>query len=144
MSLKQVSLAIMLAASCSWALGCSSSSPTSSSGFQLAITISVANTAKALTIQQAQLLVDGATAVVNSPTTPAATAALNVTGQATPGAHTLAVAIIMQTSTPNSYTVTTPTIQVYDLNAKLLKTIQLPTQTAVLETGHVIQYSFSL
>jgi len=143
MSLKQASLAIMLAASC--ALGCSSSSPTSSSGFELSIVVGVANTAKAPTIQQVQLLVDGITAVVNSPSPPAATAALNVMGQATPGQHTLAVLIVMQTSSPNSYTVTTPTIQVLDLNnGKLIKTIQLPTETAVLATGNTIQYIFSL
>lgn len=143
MSLRQASLAIMLAASC--ALGCSRSSPTSSSGFELSIIVGVANTAKAPTIQQAQLLVDGITAVVNSPSPPAATVALNVMGQATPGQHTLAVLIVMQTSTPNSYTVAMPTIQVLDLNSgKLLKTIQLPTQTAVLATNGTISYSFSL
>jgi hypothetical protein len=143
MSFKQASLAIMLAASC--ALGCGSgSSPTTTSGFQLAINIGVANTSMAPTIQQAQLLVDGATAVVDQPTAPAASVTLNVTGTATAGPHTVAVLIVMQTSSPNSYTVTTPSIQVFDLNAKLLKTIQLPTQTAVLATGQTISYSFSL
>lgn len=143
MRFKQASLLIMLAAL--WALGCSgSNSPTASSGFQLAITIGVANTSMAATIKGAQLLVDGATAIVFTPAAPAATAALNVTGDAGAGPHTLAVLIVDQTSTPNSYTVTTPSIQVFDLNSKLLKTIQLPTQTATLATGGTISYSFSL
>ena len=142
MSLKQASLAVMLAASS--VLGCSNGSPTSSSGFQLAINVPVANTAMASTIQQAQLLVDGATAGINSPTAPAASVVLNVTGTATAGSHTLAFLIVMQTSTPNNYTVTAPTIQVFDLNAKPLKTITLPTQSATLATGGMISYSFSL
>jgi hypothetical protein len=143
MNLKQASLAIMLVASC--ALGCTrSNSPTASGDFQLAINVTLANTAKAATIQQAQLLVDGATVVISSPTAPAASVVLNVTGTATPGPHTLAILIVAQTSTPTSYTVTTPTIQVFDLNAKLLKTITLPTTTATLATGGTISYSFSL
>jgi len=143
MRLKQASLAVMLAGM--WALGCSSSnSPTSSSGFQLIITASLANTANAATITEAQLLVDGATAVVFSQSTPAASANLTVTGSAGSGAHTLQFVISAQTSSPNSYTTAMPAVQVFNQNGSLLKTILLPTETAVLATGGTINYSFSL
>jgi hypothetical protein len=143
MRLKQALVAVMLAGT--WALGCSNSnSPTSGSAFMLVITIGVADTGMAATITGAQLLADGGTAVIFSQTTPATTATLNTSGQAGPGPHTLQVVITAQTSSPTSYTVMTPSIQVLDLNRTLLKTIMLPTQTAVLATGGSISYSFSL
>ncbi len=143
MSLKQASLAVLLAGM--WALGCSgSNSPTSSGAFMLVLNVSVANTAMAATITDAQLVVDGATAVLFSVAVPAASAALNTSGQAGTGPHTMAVVISGQTASPTSYTVATATIQVFDLNRTLLKTIMLPTQTAVLATGGSINYSFSL
>src|SRR5260370_25862067 len=112
MRLKQASVAVMLAGM--WALGCSYRSPTSSGAFMLVLNVSVANTAKAATITDAQLVVDGATAVVFSVTVPAASAALNTSGQAGTGPHTIAVVITGQTTSPNSYTVATPSIQVFD------------------------------
>lgn len=143
MTLKQASLAVMLAGV--WALGCSgSSSPTSSSGFQLVLNVSVANTALAATITDAQLLVDGSTASISSPAAPEALANLGTSGQAGSGPHILQILIDGQTSSPNSYTVPPPTIQVFDQAGTLLKTIQLPAQTAVLATGGSISYSFSL
>jgi hypothetical protein len=143
MRLKKAVVAVMLVGT--WALGCSNSnSPTSGSAFALVITIGVANTAMAATITGAQLVADGATNVIFSQTTPATSTTLNTSGQAGPGPHTLQVVITAQTSTPNSYTVMTPSIQVFDLNRTLLKTIMLPTQTAVLATGGSISYSFSL
>jgi hypothetical protein len=143
MRLKKALVAVMLAGM--WAVGCSKyNSPTSGSAFMLVINIGVANTAMAATITGAQLLADGGTAVIFSQTAPAASATLNTSGQAGPGPHTLQVVITAQTSTPTSYTVTTPSIQVFDLNRTLLKTIMLPTQTAVLATGGSIDYSFSL
>ena len=110
----------------------------------LVINIGVANTAMTPTITGAQLVADGATAVLFSQTTPAASATLNTSGQAGPGPHTLVVVITSQTSSPTSYTVMTPSIQVLDLNRTLLKTIMLPTQTAVLATGGSISYTFTL
>lgn len=143
MRLKQALVAVTLAGM--WALGCSNSnSPTSGSAFMLVLNVSLANTAKAATITDAQLVVDGATAVIFASTTPAASATLNTSGQAGTGPHSVVVVITGQTSTPNSYTVAMPTIQVFDLNRTLLKTIMLPTQTAVLATGGMISYSFSL
>src|ERR1700680_4182715 len=143
MRLKQALVAVMLAGT--WALGCSNSnSPTSGSAFMLVINIGVANTAMTPTITGAQLVADGATAVLSSQTTPAASATLNTSGQAGPGPHTLVVVITSQTSSPTSYTVMTPSIQVLDLNRTLLKTIMLPTQTAVLATGGSISYTFTL
>ena len=143
MSLKQASVAVMLAGM--WALGCSNSnSPTSGSAFMVVLNASVANTAMASTITQAQLVVDGGTAVIFSPPAPAATGALSTSGQAGTGPHTMAVAITGQTTSPNSYTVSMATGQVFDLNRTLLKTIMLPTQSAVLATGGSISYSFSL
>jgi hypothetical protein len=141
MSLKQASLAVMLAGM--WALGCSGS-PTSSSGFQLVLTVSMANTAKAATITEADLIIDSAPAALAVASTPAAVVSLNATGQAGSGSHTMQIVIASQTSSPNSYTVTTPTIQVFDQGGSLRKTIQLPTQTAVLATGGSISYNFSL
>ena len=142
MSLKQAWLAVMLAGM--WVLGCSGSSPTSSGAFMLVLNAGVANTAMAATITEAQLVVDGATAVVFLPAAPAASTTFSTSGQAGTGPHTMAVVITGQTTTPNSYTVATPSIQVFDLNRTLLKTIMLPTQTAVLATGGSISYSFSL
>jgi hypothetical protein len=143
MRLKQALVAVMLAGM--WALGCSNSnSPTSGNAFMLVLSVGVANTAKAATLTDAQLVVDGATAVIFASTTPAASTTFNTSGQAGTGPHTLAVVITGQTSTPNSYTVATPTIQVFNLNRTLLKTIMLPTQTAVLATGGTISYDFSL
>lgn len=143
MSLKQASVAVMLAGM--WALGCSNSnSPTSGSAFMVVISAPVANTAMAATITEAQLIVDGGTASIIAPSPPAATGTLGTSGQAGSGPHTMSVAITGQTTSPNSYTVSMATVQVFDLNRTLLKTITLPTQTAVLATGGSISYSFSL
>ncbi len=143
MSLKQASVAVMLAGM--WALGCSnSSSPTSGDAFMLVLNATITNTAGASTINEAQLIVDGASAVIFAPTPAAATGVLTTSGQAGTGPHTMAVLISDQTSTPNSYTVSMATVQVFDLNRTLLKTITLANQTAVLATGGSISYSFSL
>ncbi|HEY6323212.1 MAG TPA: hypothetical protein VJA16_16840 [Thermoanaerobaculia bacterium] len=144
MRLKQALVAVMLAGT--WALGCSNSnSPTSANAFTLAVNVSLANTANAATITGAQLIVDGATAVIFSQAAPAASAALGTTGQAGAGPHTLQVLLVSQTtSSPTSYTVANATIQVFDLNQTLLKTITLPTQTAALVNGGSINYNFSL
>jgi hypothetical protein len=142
MSLKKALLAMTLAGL--WALGCHGGSPTSSSGFQLVINVFMANSALTPTIFEAQLLVDGATAVDASGPTPSARVNLSTSGTAGSGSHTMQALIVSQTSTPNSYTVSTPSIQVFDASGNLIKTIQLPTQTAVLATGATINYSFSL
>ncbi len=141
MNFKQAAIAVALLGSL--ALGCGSS-PTSSSGFQIMITAGLANSKLAPTILEAQLLVDGATAVDQSPATAAALVSLLTQGSIGSGGHTMQIAILNQTSSPNSYTVTTPSIQVFDINGNFLKTIQLPTQTATLATGGTINYSFSL
>jgi hypothetical protein len=144
MKLKQAVVAVMLAGL--WALGCSNSnSPTSANGFTLAVNVNMTNTANAATITDAQLIVDGATAVIFSQATPAATANLGTTGQAGAGPHSLQVLLVNQTTTsPTSYTVANATIQVFDLNRTLLKTITLPTTTAALVNGGSISYTFSL
>jgi hypothetical protein len=144
MSVKQASVAVMLAGM--WALGCSNSnSPTSGSAFMVVLNVTFANTAMASTITQAQLVVDGGTAAIFAPSAPAATTgALSTSGQAGTGPHTMAVVINSQTTSPNSYTTSLATVQVFDLNRTLLKTITLPNQTAVLATGDSISYSFSL
>ena len=143
MRLKQALVAVMLAGMS--ALGCSNSnSPTSGSAFMLVINIGVADTGMVATITGAQLLADGGTQVIFSQSTPATTATLNTSGQAGPGPHTLQVLITAQTSSPTSYTVTTPSIQVFDLNRTLLKTITLPTETANLVNGGTISYTFTL
>jgi hypothetical protein len=144
MSLKQASIAVMLAGM--WALGgCSNSnSPTSGSAFMLVISATVTNTAMASTITEAQLIVDSGTASIAAPPLPASTETLGTSGQAGPGPHTMAVSITGQTTSPTSYTVSLATVQVFDLNRTLLKTITLPNQTAVLATGGSISYSFSL
>ena len=144
MSLKQASVAVMLAGL--WAVGgCSNSnSPTSGSAFMVVITATITNTANAATITEAQLIVDGGTASIIDPSPAAATGVLGTSGQAGSGPHTMAVAITGQTTSPSSYTVSLASVQVFDLNRTLLKTIMLPNQTATLGTGSSIGYSFSL
>jgi hypothetical protein len=144
MRLKQALVAVMLAGLC--ALGCSNSnSPTASNSFTLAINVNLNNTANAATITDAQLVVDGATAVIFSQATPVASAPLGTTGQAGGGAHSMQVLLVGQTtSTPTSYTVANATVMVFDLNRTLLKTITLPTETANLVNGGSISYTFSL
>jgi len=144
MRLKQALVAVMLAGM--WALGCSNSnSPTASNSFTLAINVNLNNTANAATITDAQMVVDGATAVIFSQSTPVASAPLGTTGQAGGGPHSLQVLLVGQTtSTPTSYTVAGATIMVFDLNRTLLKTITLPTETANLVNGGSISYTFTL
>ena len=144
MKLRQASLAALLAGSL--ALGChGGSGPTSSSGFQIVILATLANTAQAPTIVEAQLLFDGV--VVEDPgteVTPVASLFFDPTGFTTSGPHTFALQIVSQTTSPNSYTVPPPIIRVFDVAGTLLKTIQLNAQTATLATGGTISYSFSL
>jgi|ERR1700688_3123320 len=144
MKLRQASLAALLAGCL--ALGCGGGgSPTSSSGFQIVIIATLANTAQAPTIVEAQLLFDGV--VVEDPGTesiPAASVLFTPTGFATSGPHTFQLQIVSQTTSPNSYTVPAPIIRVFDVAGTLLKTIQLNTETASLATGGTINYSFSL
>jgi hypothetical protein len=140
MTLKKAFLALPVAALC--ALGCSS--PTSSNGFQLSITATVSNAAMQATILDTQLLIDGATTEDVTVLTALPSVPLSVTGSAGSGGHTLAVLIAKQTTSPNSYTVTAPIVQVFDSNGKFLRNIQLTTQTATLATGQTISYSFSL
>src|ERR1700726_3615500 len=109
MKLRQASAAALLAGLL--ALGCSggSNSPTSSSGFQIVILATLANTAQAPTIVEAQLLFDGV--VVEDPgteVTPIASLFFDPTGFTNSGPHTFALQIVSQTSSPNSYTVATP------------------------------------
>ena len=145
MKLRQASLAALLAGLL--AVGChgGGSSPTSSSGFQIVIFATLTNTAQAPTIVEARLLFDGAE--VEDPGTesnPVASLLFTPTGFATTGPHTFGLQIVAQTTSPNSYTVATPIIRVFDDAGTLLKTIQLNTQTASLPTGGTISYSFSL
>ena len=145
MKLRLASAAALLAGLL--ALGCSGggNSPTSSSGFQIVILAALTNTAQAPTIFEARLLFDGAE--VEDPgmeANPVATVAFTPTGFATTGPHTFALQIVTQTTSPNSYTVSSPVIRVFDVAGTLLKTIQLSSQTASLATGGTITYSFSL
>jgi len=145
MRLKQALVAVMLAGM--WALGCSNSnSPTAAGAFTVAISVNLADTAASTpTILGAQLIVDGATAVIFSQPAPVASAPLGTTGQAGAGPHTMQILLTSQsTSSPTSYTVANATIQIFDLNQTLLKTITLPTQTANLVNGGTINYSFTL
>jgi len=147
MKLKRTAVLMILALAGMCALGCGGGggSPTSANGFFLVFRVAVNNTAGQATINQAQLLFDGVTISIAVPSPAAATASLNVSGSgAGSGSHTMQVAIVDQTSSPNSYTVTMPSIIVADANGTVLKTIQLNTQTATLATGGSISYSFSL
>lgn len=144
MKLRQASLAAALAGLLAW--GChGSSGPTSSSGFQIVIFATLANTAQAPTIVEAQVLFDGV-AVEDSGTeaSPVASVLFTPTGFVASGPHTFALQIVSQTTSPNSYTVATPIVRVFDVAGTLLKTIQLDTQTASLAAGGTITYSFSL
>jgi hypothetical protein len=144
MKLRRVSLAALLLGLP--VLGCHGNSPTSaSSGFQIAIIASLANSTMAPTIVEAQVLLDGV--VVEDPGTEAAPAPLvtfTPIGFAAAGPHTLQLQIVDQTTSPNNYTVAMPFIRVFDLSGTLLKNIQLSTESASLATGGTINYSFSL
>jgi hypothetical protein len=142
MRLKKTAIAMTLAGLC--ALGCSGSSPTSSSGFILAFTVPMANTANQPTILAAQLLFDGVTVEVSAQAQGFTATTFLVSSGAQSGPQTLQVLLNSQTSSPNSYTVTMPSVVVADANGNVLKTIQLSTQTAILATGGSINYSFSI
>jgi hypothetical protein len=151
MKLTKAVIAVTLAGL--WALGCSnSSSPTSTSGFTLVISMGLENSAQKPTIVAAQLLFDGVTALIGSPPAAAAFVSLQTTAAGiSSGNHTVTAQISIQTSSPNSYSVTSssstpapPSITVFDGNQNLLKTIPLTIQTANLATGQGITYSFSL
>src|SRR5258708_36539460 len=105
MTLKHAFLALPVAALC--ALGCGGS-PTSSKSFQLSITATVSNTAMQATIQDTQLLVDGATTEDVTVLTPLASVPFTVTGNAGSGGHTLPVLIPTQTTTPQRSTAREP------------------------------------
>ncbi|HLX09721.1 MAG TPA: hypothetical protein VKY89_17840 [Thermoanaerobaculia bacterium] len=126
------------------AMGCHSSTPTSTTGFQLLITTNVANTALTPTIVEATLLLDGVVAADVPESPAAAIAALSAQGSASAGSHVMQIVIAQQTTSPNTYTVTAPVIQIFDTSGTLLKTVQLSTQTASLATGGSISYSFTL
>jgi len=144
MNLRRALLAAILAGLA--VLGCHGNGPTSSSsGFQIEILASLANSAMAPTIVEARLLLDGVE--VQDPgmeANPASFLPFITTGFVASGPHTLELQIVSQTTSPNTYTATTPFVRVFDANGRLLKNIQLNTQTASLATGGTINYSFSL
>jgi len=142
MRLRNVPLTVMLAALC--ALRCNGGSSTSPTGFQLAITVALQNSAQAATILDAQLVIDGVLVQETTESDPASLAQLVSTGFLVAGSHSLSVVIAAQTSTPNNYTSPSPDIRVFDLNGNLVKELRLATQSANLATGQGISYSFSL
>ena len=134
-----LALAGMSLASCH-----SSSTPTTPGTINVVITTTIANTSLKATLIEAQLLFDGTEITDNTATAASVALNLNASGPTSTGAHTLTFVVVQQTSTPNSYTVTSPDIKEYDSNNNLLKDVVLPTQSATLATGQVIQYSFTL
>ncbi len=70
---------------------------------------------------------------------------LTAAGSIGPGSHTLRF-FISQTSGPShsTYTMGSFTIEVRDANGKPLKSISLPAQTANLESGASITYTFTI
>jgi hypothetical protein len=155
MRLKKLAILVTLAGLL--ALGCSSKSngPTGNNGFTLIMVMALQNTAGQPTIVAAQLLFDGITATVGTPSTasgPYVPLQTTLVGVAS-GNHTVTIQISTQTSSPNGYEVVTsstaapgaaPTINVFDQNNALLKSITLPIQMANLATGQGITYNFSL
>ncbi len=107
------------------------------------ISAGIVNTAGAATILDAQLLFDGAVAADAPSSTAVSLASLNVSGSASTGSHTLGFLIASQTSTPNTYTVPTPDIEIYEVNGVLVNDLRLTTQQASLATGQSITYTFS-
>jgi hypothetical protein len=123
---------------------CHSNSPTSTSSFNVVITIGIANSTLQPTIMEAQLVYDGTVITDTASPAPTPFVSLGASGPTTPGAHTMAVLLVSQTSTPNNYTVTTPDIKEYDANNNLIKDIPLPTMSATLATGQAITYNITL
>jgi hypothetical protein len=143
--LKQVPLVIALAA-LALTMGChGSSTPTAETEFQIQVTGSIANTALAATINEAELIFDGSVAI-DQPYVPAvAISTLSAAGTASNGSHTVTWQIVSQTTTtPNKYTVPSATIVIFDLAGTQLKIIQIPSMTAALTTGQGISFTFSL
>ncbi|MBV8200824.1 MAG: hypothetical protein JOZ15_09400 [Acidobacteria bacterium] len=150
MRLKRLTIAVTLAGL--WALGCGGSNgPTSNNGFTLIMNMGLENSAQQSTIVAAQLLFDGVTTLIGSPSgaTGAFVSLQTTIGGVASGSHTVTLQISIQTSSPNSYKAETaamsaPTIVVLDANNNVLRTITLPIQMATLATGQGITYSFSL
>jgi hypothetical protein len=142
MNLRKAVPALALAALC--VVGCHSGSPTSTSSFQVVVQAGLANTALMPTILDAQLVFDGSL-VQDLPQSPAASlVTLSASGGVNSGAHTVQFIIANQTTTPNNYTVTTPSIEVLDAAGNFVKTITLPVQSGSLATGQGFTYQFTL
>jgi hypothetical protein len=124
--------------------GCHSSTPTSSSGPTIIITGSVINSALQPTLLEAQLLFDGTEVMDGTLPAPGPSINLSAEGPTTSGAHVVTFLIANQTSSPNKYTVTGATVEELDANGNVTLNIPLPTMTATLATGQVIQYNVTL
>lgn len=142
MNLRKVVPALALAALS--VLGCHSGSPTSTSTFVIIVQAGLANTALTPTILDAQLVFDGSL-VQDLPQSPAAAlVTLSASGGVNAGAHTVQFVIASQTTTPNNYTVTAPSVTVEDAGGNFIKTITLPVQSGSLATGQSFTYQFTL
>ncbi len=123
---------------------CHSSTPTSSAGPNIVITVGIANSTLQPTLLEAQLLFDGTVVTDTASPAPTPFISLGASGSAVTGPHTMTILVISQTSTPNNYTVTTPDIKEYDSSNNLIRDIPLPTMSAKLATGQAITYNITL
>jgi hypothetical protein len=134
--------------------------------YTFSLSTSLSNTSGAPTINDAQILIDnnveadscppgdleqltdpdgnviGASCI--APGTSAVT--LSATGNIGPGSHSLLVFISQQSTgfSPTPYSVKAFTFQVTDATGHLIKSVNLPAQTASLAVGQSIAYTFTL
>jgi hypothetical protein len=145
MNLKGASIAFALVLCAFGALSCSkSSTPTTPAGeSQMVVSVVVTNTAGAATLEDVQVLIDGAVLVENSSTTALSTYTLNGAENLPSGNHTLGVRLVNQTTTPNTYVVT-PTIQIFNSGGTLVNTISPTPVTSSLATGGSDTFTFTI
>jgi hypothetical protein len=145
MNLKGASIAFALALCAFGALSCSkSSTPTTPAGeSQIVVAVVVTNAAGAATLEDVQVLIDGAVFVENTSTTALSSYTLNGSENLASGNHTLGVRLVNQTTTPNTYVVT-PTIEVFNSSGTLVNTISPTPVTSSLATGGSDTFTFTI
>jgi len=145
-------------------VGCSGkSSPTAPGAFvdTFSLRTTMVNTSGSATIVNVDVFIDGAFAAFSCPGTyidtlyasdgsvlgytcsapGVATVAVNAAGQVTTGSHTLRFQMTQATDpSPATYTVMAFTLTVHDAAGRLVKTLNLPAQTASLAIGQDISY----
>jgi len=130
------------------------------------LTTTLANTSGTATLDDGQILIDNVVVEDSCPNAdlelqfdgdgniigsfctagPSNSVYLSAAGNIGPGSHTMRFFISEQTTaySPTPYTVAAFTIEVRDASGKLLKSINLPAQTANLKVGDSMSYLFTI